>query len=79
MNLGNDGQSVAGYATGGFVRKTGLALEEGGESIVPATSGTVNYYFPVEIEVVGAIPEHERAALEARIWSQLTEALNRGA
>ena len=91
MKHEKDSQPVPAYAIGGFVRETGLALVHEGEYIVPAAgseasiepvarvaSGSVNYYFPVEIELVGAIPEQERAALETRIWSQLTDALDRG-
>ena len=84
-----EGTGDAG-AQGGFVKETGLALVHQGEFIMPArgaeaeiesapvkVSGAVNYYFPVEIEVMGAIPEQERASIQASIWSQLFDALER--
>ena len=37
----------------------------------------VNYYFPVEVVIVGGLPEEEHAAIEARIWESLGDALER--
>lgn len=78
------------FASGGFVKETGLALVHEGEYIMPApgseakiepaemtSQGTVNYYFPVEIVMVGSLPEEEQAAIEARIWESLGDALER--
>ncbi len=45
--------------------------ESGGEETV------VNYYFPVEVEAVGALDEDERAALLEEIYRSFTEALER--
>ena len=39
--------------------------------------GVVNYYFPVEVVIVGSLPEEEKAAIEARIWENLGDALER--
>ena len=41
------------------------------------TQGVVNYYFPVEVVIVGSLPEEERAAIEARIWGTLGDAFER--
>jgi hypothetical protein len=80
------GINIPEFQTGGRVRETGLALVHEGESIMPAQgseaviesaqmSGVINYYFPVEIVIVGSLPEEEREAIEARIWEKLHEAL----
>ncbi len=81
---------IPAFQSGGVVRETGIALVHEGEYIMPAPGseasiepaqmngqGEVNYYFPVEVVVIGSLPESEREALEARIWEQLTEALQR--
>ena len=81
---------VPTFAAGGLVRETGLAIVHEGEYIIPApgseatiesgpgnTEGVVNYYFPVEIVIVGSLPEEERIGLEARIWENLGDALER--
>ncbi len=57
------------FESGGLVEKTGLAVVDKGEYIIPAPGSAaaieaasltghtvVNYYFPVEIIVVGASP-----------------------
>jgi hypothetical protein len=81
---------VPSFQTGGLVRETGIALVHEGEYIMPAegseaviepaamaSSATVNYYFPVEIVIAGSLPEEERAAIETRIWENLSDALER--
>jgi hypothetical protein len=80
---------IPAFQAGGVVKETGIALVHEGEYIVPAPGSeatieaamlpdaVVNYYFPVEIVIVGSLPEEERAALEERIWSSLGEALER--
>lgn len=81
---------IPAFQSGGVVRETGIALVHEGEYIMPAPGseaeiepaqmsgqGEVNYYFPVEVVVVGSLPESEREALESRIWEQLREALDR--
>ena len=78
------------FESGGFVKETGLAVVHEGEYIMPApgseaqiepsqmmAQGVVNYYFPVEVVIVGGLPEEEQAAIEARIWESLGEALER--
>jgi hypothetical protein len=69
------------------VKETGIALVHEGEYIMPApgseaalepamaSGGMVNYYFPVEIVIVGALSEQEREAIENRIWEKLHDAL----
>ena len=86
----SDEQGQPGYQAGGRVRETGLALVHEGEYILPAAGSeavleptgasgpvVVNYYFPVEIVIVGSLPEEERAAIETRIWEGLSAALER--
>lgn len=75
---------------GGRVQKTGIALVHEGEYIMPAAGseaeiepaamegqGVINYYFPVEIVIVGSLPEEERAAIEESVWEKLSDALER--
>jgi hypothetical protein len=81
---------IPAFQAGGVVRETGIALVHEGEFIMPApgseatiepaqmdTQGVVNYYFPVEIVIVGSLPEEEREAIEARIWERLTDEVQR--
>ena len=81
---------IPAFQTGGVVRETGIALVHEGEYIMPApgseaaiepaqmsAEGEVNYYFPVEVVIVGSLPESEREAIEARIWERLNDALER--
>jgi hypothetical protein len=85
-NFESDEMIIPKFAEGGLVRETGLALVHEGEYIMPAPGsealiepvqmgGAINYYFPVEIIIVGSLPEAEREAIEARIWEKLHEAL----
>lgn len=82
--------NIPSFQTGGRVRETGIALVHEGEYIMPApgseaeiepaemtTRGVINYYFPVEIVIVGSLPEAEREAIEMRIWEKLSDALER--
>jgi hypothetical protein len=82
--------AIPAFQTGGRVRETGIALVHEGEYIMPAegseaiieptalaSQATVNYYFPVEIVIAGSLPEEERAAIETRIWENLSDALER--
>jgi hypothetical protein len=86
----SDGMEVPTFASGGFVKETGLAVVHEGEYITPAPGsvaeigtadmtgqGVINYYFPIEIVIVGTLPEEEKAGLEARIWESLGDALER--
>lgn len=78
------------FQSGGFVKETGLAVVHEGEYIMPSpgseasiepaqmmTQGVTNYYFPVEVVIVGSLPEEELAAIEVRIWRSFGDALNR--
>ncbi len=77
----------SGMAPATRVKETGIALVHEGEYILPAPGseamlepamaggGMINYYFPVEIVIVGALPEQEREAIENRIWEKLHDAL----
>ena len=82
--------NIPEFQTGGRVRETGIALVHEGEYIMPAPGseaviepaamngqGVINYYFPVEIVIVGSLPEEEREAIEMRIWEKLSDALER--
>ncbi len=77
----------SGMAPATRVNETGIALVHEGEYILPApgseavlepalaSGGMINYYFPVEIVIVGDLPEQEREAIENRIWEKLHDAL----
>lgn len=78
------------FQSGGLVKETGLAVVHEGEYIMPAagseatiepaqlmTQAVVNYYFPVEVVIVGGLSEEDHAALEARVWRSFGDALNR--
>ena len=82
--------NIPEFQSGGRVRETGIALVHEGEYIMPAPGseaeiaptemnmqGVVNYYFPVEIVIVGTLPEEERESIEAQIWENLNDALER--
>ena len=86
----SESMKIPAFQAGGVVRETGIALVHEGEYIMPASGseatiepaqmseqGEVNYYFPVEIVIVGSLPEEEREAIETRIWEQLRDALER--
>jgi hypothetical protein len=85
---------IPAFAAGGRVEETGLALVHEGEWIMPAPGSeavisrgsidgeavqVVNYYFPVEIEVVGTLSQEEVervanyvfAALESELSSRI--------
>jgi hypothetical protein len=85
-----DESSIPTFLTGGRVRETGLALVHEGEFIMPAPGseaeiepgemdgqGVINYHFPVEIVIVGSLPEEERELIETRIWERLGDVLAR--
>jgi hypothetical protein len=78
------------FQSGGLVKETGLAVVHKDEYIMPArgseaviepaqmmTEGVVNYYFPVEVVIVGALSEEEHAAIEARVWRSFGDAFER--
>lgn len=90
-NLEPDGEmELPMFTSGGFVKETGLAFAHDGEYIMPVpgseamieptqmvSNGVVNYYFPVEVVMVDSLSEDEHAAIEARIWESLGDALER--
>lgn len=50
------------------------AGDEAPDTTTPAAT-EVHLHFPVEIVVVGHIPEEERQLIEARIWEKLDVAI----
>jgi hypothetical protein len=78
---------VPGFAAGGRVDRTGIALVHEGEYIVPQpgsealiSSGpghdaVVNYYFPVRIEVVGTLPDEEVRRVAEYVFGELDREL----
>ena len=88
---GNDEQMpFPGSAQGVRVEQTGIALVHEGEyispapgseaALSPASAGTdagqvVNYYFPVEVEVVGSPQGHHLERIVAHVFDQLDTAL----
>jgi hypothetical protein len=82
-------RAIPGFEGGGKIRETGIALVHKGEYIVPAEGSealveqvkaneetVVNYYFPVEIEIIGELSEKDQEVMEARIWEKLQNALD---
>ena len=76
------------FQKGGRVRETGLAIVHEGEYILPAPGSeadiepaeiggqsVINYYFPVEIVLVGSLPEEERENIERRIYEKIYDAI----
>jgi hypothetical protein len=72
-------RTLPGFQSGGVVERTGIALVHEGEYILPSPGSeavisgaevsrmgqVVNYYFPVEIEVIGTpSPEQMRACAD---------------
>jgi hypothetical protein len=85
-----DEMELPAFQSGGFVKEEGLAVVHKGEYIFPAPGSeamiepvnfdnqqVVNYYFPVEIVIVGSLPDEEKEAMEASIWEKLGDALDR--
>lgn len=80
---------LPGFDGGGRVERTGLAVVHEGEYIVPApgseatvaleaeeTGRVVNYYFPVEVEIVGELgPEHMEAVAQY-VYDDLTNQID---
>lgn len=88
--MASDTEEPAGidaYAEGGRVDRTGIALVHEGEYIVPeagsaavlsrrAGAGTVvNYHFPVEVEVVGALQSHHIQRVADHVFAELDREL----
>jgi hypothetical protein len=65
-------------AASAVVKETGFADSEAiRESAIGAEPTVVNYYFPVEIVIVGGLCEGTHQAIQARIWEKLSDALER--
>jgi hypothetical protein len=80
--------AIPGFAAGGRVERTGIALVHEGEYIMPAPGSeavisptdaqagqVVNYYFPIEIEVVGALSDIHLERIADHVFTQLDTAL----
>jgi hypothetical protein len=79
---------VPGFASGGRVERTGIALVHEGEYIVPQPgseavispvpdgAGVINYYFPIQIEVVGSLPDNEIRRVADHVFGELDRELN---
>lgn len=83
---GQDVFPVPGFAAGGRVERTGIALVHEGEYIVPqagseavispeSESGVIHYYFPVQVEVVGTLPDTEVQRVAGYVFDQLDREL----
>lgn len=84
-----DGQeSLPAFESGGRVERTGIALVHEGEYIVPAAAseallsgggsadGTVvNYYFPIQVEVMGSLPAAEVQRVANYVFDELSREL----
>jgi hypothetical protein len=90
MAVDPDDIEIPGFASGGRVMNDGLVVVHKDEYIMPAAGSdaqiepvaspngdVINYYFPVEVVVVGTLPDDEVARIEARIWEQLRHAIAR--
>jgi hypothetical protein len=51
-------------------------LDDGGVRLETPDERTVNYVFPVEVVVVGALTEDDHRAIEQRVWDNFGEALS---
>ncbi|MFJ5302579.1 hypothetical protein [Streptomyces sp. NPDC088350] len=71
---------------GARVERTGIALVHEGEYIVPKAgseavispegdSGVIHYYFPVQVEVVGTLPDTEVQRVAGYVFDQLDREL----
>jgi hypothetical protein len=90
-DLGEHSEEVAGlpgFAAGGRIERTGIALVHEGEYVVPAAGSealiapadgvgtTVTYRFPVEIEVVGTLDEAAIRVVSDRVFAELARELD---
>jgi hypothetical protein len=83
----HDRAEVPGFDTGGRVERTGIALVHEGEYILPAPGSearlsgagndtVVNYHFPIEIEVIGAVDDAVVAQIAQRVFAELDRELS---
>lgn len=79
---------IPGFQTGGRVERTGIALVHEGEYILPAPGSeaqitrdgqvdglVINYYFPVEIEIIGALSDEQIRRVSDYVFGELTREL----
>ena len=79
---------VPAFQTGGRVERTGIALVHEGEYIMPAPGSearisgeaqddgmVINYYFPVEIEIIGALSDEQIRRVSNYVFDELTREL----
>lgn len=80
---------VRGFADGGRVERTGIALVHQGEYVVPAPGSeavisagegprggaVINYYFPVEVQIVGTPTAEQLRQIADYIYDDLLTAL----
>ena len=57
--------------------QAGIGWERPIPPAAPSADTVVNYYFPVEVVVVGGLSDEERDGLEAHLWERLSRALDR--
>ena len=76
---GDDSAAAYGFDDeGGWDDADAAAYAEAGlEPLAPDSRTIVNYYFPVEVVLVGSLPEEERDEIETRVWEKLRGALER--
>lgn len=79
---------IPAFQSGGRVERTGIALVHEGEYIMPAPGSeaqirgaeqrddlVINYYFPVEIEVIGALTDEQIRRISTYVFDELTREL----
>ncbi|MEZ4861765.1 MAG: hypothetical protein R3C14_10670 [Caldilineaceae bacterium] len=79
---------VPAFQTGGRVERTGIALVHEGEYIMPAPGSeaqisgeaqgdgvVINYYFPIEIEIIGALSDEQIRRVSNYVFDELTREL----
>jgi hypothetical protein len=81
---------IPGFLSGGRVEQTGIALVHEGEYIMPAPGSeavispgvegvpdgqVINYYFPVEIEIIGDLNETQLRRVAQYVFDELETAL----
>jgi hypothetical protein len=78
--------ALPSFQAGGRVERTGIALVHEGEYIVPApgseaviatggsTEQVINYYFPIEIEVMGTLNDAQVQRVAQYVFDELESA-----
>ncbi|MFD0278938.1 hypothetical protein ACFVHB_34215 [Kitasatospora sp. NPDC127111] len=79
--------ALPSYDGGGRVERTGIALVHEGEYIVPAAGGealvaphddsgtVINFHFPVEVQVVGALSDSHVQQVAAHVFGEFEREL----